>query len=109
MRVAGVGSVVTVSPRHRIADLERMARSRIARDGAAQFAAVTADRMQLARLRRLRGRLIHDLRLDVFYGDRVDGMSYLTVYPAGDRSAGIMGDPNGADDSEDYGAQPNRA
>ena len=61
-----------------------------------QFAAVTADRMQLTRLHRLRGRLIHDPGLDVFYGDRPGGVSYLTVYLAGDRSAGIMGEPNGA-------------
>jgi hypothetical protein len=80
-----------------------MARSRIARDGVTQFAAVTADRLQLARLHRLRGRLIHDPDLDAFYGDRPDGMSYVTVYPAGDRSAlGIMGEPNGAEDSEDF-------
>jgi hypothetical protein len=88
--MVSVGSVITVSPRDRIADLQRMAGARVKRDGVTQFAAVTADRMQLVRLRRLRGRLLASPGLDVFYGDRPDGMSYLTVYPAGDRSAGIF-------------------
>src|SRR5437764_15489441 len=98
----GAGSVITVSPRDRIGDLERMARTRTARDGVVQFGAVTADRMQLARLRRLRGRLVHVPAFDVFYGDRRDGMSYLTVYPAGERSAGIWGEPNGTENPESY-------
>jgi hypothetical protein len=98
-----------VSPRDRVADLERMARSRLARDGVTQFAAMTADRMQLARLHRLRGRLLHAPDLDVFYGDRPDGMSYLTVYPAGRLQAGIIGEPNGAENPEDYFAAPDSA
>jgi hypothetical protein len=75
-----------------------MAKSRVGRDGVAQFAAVTADRMQLARLHRLRGRLGHNLVLDVFYGDRPDGMSYLTVYPAGQRQAAVWGQPKGVEE-----------
>jgi hypothetical protein len=105
-RMVGMGSVVTVSPRDRLADLEQMARSRVERDGVAQFAAATADRLQMVRLRRLRGRLLATPDLDVFYGDRTDGYSYLTVYPPGERAAAVWGEPKGVENPEDYWDSP---
>jgi hypothetical protein len=98
----GTGSVVTVSPRDRIADLERLARMRVARDGVIEFAAVTADRMQMVRLRRLRGRLLADPSLGCYFAGRTDGASYLTVCLAGERPFGVIGQPNGVEDPEDY-------
>jgi len=84
-----------------------MARARIRRDGVTQFAAVNSSGRQLRLLRELRDRLAGDPALDVFYGDHLDGATYLTVYPAGDRSAaGIMGEPNGVESPEDYWAAP---
>jgi hypothetical protein len=77
------GMVITVSPRVRVADLERMARSRVARDGVAELAAVTADARQRRQLRRVGLRLAADPGLDVFFGDRSDGATYLTAFPAG--------------------------
>jgi hypothetical protein len=87
------GTVITVDPRVSITDLERLARVRISRDGVTQVAAATADRRQRAQVCRLRRRLVADPGLDVFFGDRPDGVTYLTAYPAGQRQQGVWGDP----------------
>jgi len=83
-----------------VAELERMARSHLARDGVAQFAAAAADGRQVAHLRRLRARLAADPELEVFFGDRPDGAVYLTVYPAGARRAAVWGVPRHLDDPD---------
>ena len=99
---AGVGSVVTVSTQGHADRYERMARRRVARDGVAALAAETSNGRQRRLLGRVRDGLASDAGLDVFYGDRRDGMSYLTVYLAGERSAGIWGEPNGTANPESY-------
>jgi hypothetical protein len=104
-----MGSVVTVSTRRRPDELESMARKRIARDGVTQLAAMTANGRQRRLLREVRDRLAGDPGLDVFFGDRPDGMSYLTAYPAGRLRAGIIGEPNGAENPEYYFAAPDSA
>ncbi len=92
MRGMGIGSVVTISPRVPVDELERRTRARIARDGVAVFAAVTADGRQRRHLLRLRARLVADPGLDVYGGTgRPDGTTWLTVCPAGGRPA-YMGD-----------------
>jgi hypothetical protein len=107
--MAGVGSVVTVSSRLRPDAVERMARARIARHGVAQLAAEASNWRQLRLLHEVRDQLAADPDLDVFYGERPDGYSYLTAYPAGQRRPGIMGEPNGAENPEDYFAAPGSA
>ena len=101
-RMRGVGSVVTVTTRLRAATLERMARSRLARDGAAQLAAETSNGRQRRLLQQVRENLAADAGLDVFCADRTDGYSYVTVRRAGERRCGIIGEPNGTSDPDDY-------
>ena len=101
--MAGMGSVVTVSTRVRPGEYERMAKSRAARDGVTQFAAVSSSGRQLRLLRQVRDHLAADSALDVFGGgdaDYGDGYTYLTVYPAGQRQAAVWGQPNGAEEAE---------
>lgn len=87
------GTVITISPRVSLADAERLARSRLARDGMVEFAAAVADGRQLAHLRRLWTRLVDDPGLMVFYADRLDGAVYLTLFNAGQRPpVGWFGD-----------------
>jgi hypothetical protein len=86
-----------------------MARSRVARDGVTQLAAETSNGRQVRLLRQVRDHLAADAGLDVGYGDRPDGYSYVTLCPAGARSVGIWGEPNGAEEPEEYWAPRNRA
>lgn len=87
------GSVVTISPRIPLAELERRLRARLARDGVAVLAAASADDRQRRYLRKLRARLAGDPGLSVFYGDRLDGATWLTVCRAGEeRLAAYFGD-----------------
>jgi hypothetical protein len=80
----GIASVVTISPRVPVAELERRARVRIERDGVAVFAAVTADSRQRAHLLRLRARLVADPAFKVIGGTgRPDGTTHLIVVTAG--------------------------
>jgi hypothetical protein len=102
--MVAVGSVITVSTRGRAEKFERMAKSRIERDGVTQLAAETSNRRQLRLLREVRDLLVTDPALEVFGpGDHGDGMSYVWVHPAGTRPAGVWGQPNGMteDDPED--------
>jgi hypothetical protein len=88
------GTVITVDPRIRVPTLVRIARERVARDGAVQFAAATADRRQRQQLRRLRDRLAADPALDVFGpSDHLDGAVYVWAHPVGTRQAGVWGSP----------------
>jgi integrase len=102
----GMGSVITVSTRVRPGELARLTRSRADRDRVAQFAAEASKPRQLWLLRQIRDDLLADPDLDVFYGERTDGYSYLTVYPAGERTAAIWGEPNGAGNPESYWDEP---
>lgn len=100
--MAGAGSVVSVSTRRsRPDDLERLARSRIARDGVTQLAAASSSGRQLRLLREVRDRLAADPALEVFGpSDHGDGISYVWAHPAGTRHAGVYGQPRGmADES----------
>jgi hypothetical protein len=51
--MSGMGTVRTLSPLVPLAELERRARTWLARDGTVAFSAATADRRQVAHLRRL--------------------------------------------------------
>jgi hypothetical protein len=102
-RMVGMGSVITISSRVRAGELERMARARAARDGVTQLAAETSNGRQLRLLRQVRDRLVADPGLEVFGpSDHGDGFSYVWAHPAGARHAGVIGQPNGAEDPEDY-------
>jgi hypothetical protein len=86
------GTVITVSPRVSLSDLERLARARLDRDGVAVFAAVTADGRQRHHLLRLRARLVADPALEVYGGTgRPDGTTGLTVFAAGGPRPGWFG------------------
>jgi hypothetical protein len=88
-----VGTVITLSPRIPVGDAVGIVTRRLAADGVAVLAAATADRRQVSSLRRLRARLVTDPCLSVFYGDHLDGATYLTVCRAGEeRSAAYFGD-----------------
>jgi hypothetical protein len=88
------GTVITVDPRVSVADYERLAKVRTARDGAVQFAAPAADRRRRRQLRRLRDRLVAGPALDVFGpSDHGDGGVYIWVQPAGARHAAVWGYP----------------
>ncbi len=85
------GSVITVSSRISLPELERRVRERVARDGVAPLAAVSGR--QRTHLHRLRQRLVADPGLDVIGGTaRPDGTTWLTVFAAGQPRAGFMGD-----------------
>ena len=85
------GSVITVSSRIPLAELERRVRERVARDGVAPLAAVSAR--QRGHLVQLRAKLVADPRLDVYGGTvRPDGTTWLIVCPAGGRP-GWWGEP----------------
>jgi hypothetical protein len=92
--------MVTVSPRVPVVKLERIARSRVARDGGAVFAGLSADRRQRAQLLRLGGRLAADPGLVVLGGnDRADGTVQVIVFRAGQqRPVTWRGGPKGAPD-----------
>jgi hypothetical protein len=77
------GTVITLSPHLPLDRAERLVRERVARDGAVELAAKTADRRQVRQLRRLSLRLAADPSLWVFRKDRPDGGTYLTVIRAG--------------------------
>jgi len=98
-----MGSVITVTTRLRPGALERMARSRLDRDGVAQFAAETSNGRQRRLLRQVRDSLAADADLDVFYADRTDGTTYCTVYWAGERQAAIWGTPRHLQDEDPDG------
>ena len=95
--VAGIGSVVTVSTRLRPAELERLARARLARDGVTQLAAQVSNGRQVRLLLAVRDRLVADPALSVYGSgqDYGDGMTYVSVHPAGTRPKGVMGQPRG--------------
>src|SRR5579864_9753625 len=103
----GIGSVITVSSRVRAGELERMARARIGRDGVTRLAAKTSNGRQRRLLEQVSDRLVADPALDVFGpGDHGDGLTYVWAHPAGARYAGVWGQPNGAENPEDYWAAP---
>jgi hypothetical protein len=75
-------TVITLSSRISLAELERRVRERVARDGVAPMAAVSGR--QRTHLLRLRARLVADPALVVIGGTvRPDGTTWLTVFPAG--------------------------
>ncbi len=86
-------TVITVSPRESLARLELLVRTRLDRDGVAVLAGNKADRRQRQQLRRIRARLAADPELDVYFGDRPDGTSQVTVFRAGKHDAGWWGEP----------------
>jgi hypothetical protein len=86
-------TVITLSPRVHVDDLVRLVLTRVERDHVAKVAARRQDVRQVRQLRRLARRLASDDELDVSSGDRTDGTTCLTVFPAGQRSAGVWGDP----------------
>jgi hypothetical protein len=86
------GSVITVSSRIPLDELERRVRERVRRDGVAPLAAVSAR--QQGHLLRLRALLVDDPGLDVYGGTiRPDGSIWLIVCPAGGRP-GYWGEPH---------------
>jgi hypothetical protein len=87
------GTVLTLSPRMPLDRAEQIVRARVERDGVAKLYAAASDGRQVAHLRRLFHRLDSDGGLDVSSGDRTDGTVCLTVWPAGQRAAGVWGDP----------------
>ena len=87
------GSVVTISPRVHLGDLERLARTRLARYGVAVFAAVTADGRQRHHLRKLGERLAGDPAFEVHGGPQTDGTTSLIVFAAGGPRPGWFGGP----------------
>jgi hypothetical protein len=87
------GTVITLSPLIPANDAVGIVMRRLAADGVAVLAVATADRRQVSSLRRVRARLVTDPGLSVFYGDHLDGATYLTVCRAGEeRSIAYMGD-----------------
>jgi hypothetical protein len=81
-----MGTVITLSPRKPLADAERLARSRLSRDGSVQFVARTADRRQVAELRRLYGRLLGTGAIPgvlMSLADRPDGTTRLSMFREG--------------------------
>lgn len=84
------GTVITVSSRVSLAELDRRVRERVSRDGVAPLAAVSGR--QRSHLLRLRSLLTADPGLDVYGGTRrPDGTTWLIVLPAGARHAGWYG------------------
>jgi hypothetical protein len=88
-----MASIITLSPWMPLDRAERLARASVARDGVAEYAAKTADRLQVRQLGRLRGRLAADEGLWVFWRASGDGATYLTVLPAGSGPVGWRGEP----------------
>ena len=89
-----MGAVITVTTRAQAADYARMARARVRRDGVAELAAETSRPRPVRLLREVAGRLAADPGLDVYYGPRTDGVTYLTAFPAGQsRPIWWSGDP----------------
>jgi len=87
------GTVVTISPLMHVAEIVLRTRARVERDGVAELAAATADRRQVAHLRRVGKRLAADKSLECYLADRTDGATYLTVFAAGQKHRpGVMGD-----------------
>jgi hypothetical protein len=85
-------TVITVSSRISVGELERIVRERVARDGVAALAAVSGR--QRTHLLRLRARLVADPALAVYGGTtRPDGTVPLTVFAAGGPRPGWMGGP----------------
>jgi hypothetical protein len=83
-----LGTVITISPRVPVAELERRARALVARDGVAVYAAVTADGRQRHHLLRLRKLLAAGPGLDVYGGTgRPDRTTWLIVCQTGGRPA----------------------
>ena len=94
--MAGTGFVITVSTHSRPARFERMARSRLERDGVTRLAAQTSSARALHLLWQVRNCLAADPALDVFGpSDHGDGFSYVWAHPAGTRHAGVWGQPRG--------------
>ena len=86
-------TVITLSPRVPVAEIERRIQARVDRDGVAEVAAATGDGRQVAYLRRISRRLAADPALECYFADRMDGATYLTVFAAGKRPAGWWGEP----------------
>lgn len=106
-------TVITISPRVPVAELERRARALIERDGVAVYAAVTADGRQRRHLLRLRSRLTAGPALDVYGGTgRPDGTTWLIACPAGTRPAWLgeaRTDEPDEDPDGDYWSAPGPA
>jgi hypothetical protein len=84
-------TVITLSPRIPVAEIERRTRALVARDGVAELAADSADARQVAQLRRVARRMAADPGLECYLADRTDSATYLTVFMAGKRDAGWWG------------------
>ena len=94
------GTVITVSSRISLAELERRVRERVTRDGVAPLAAVSGR--QQTHLLRLRARLVTDAALWVAGGTgRPDGTTWLIVVLAGSTHAGYFGDARTGQPDED--------
>lgn len=87
---------ITVSPRVRVEDLCRLAKTRLKRDGVAQLVAASGDKRQVRQLRRVAGRLASDGDvLCVPLKDNGQGGIYLSVIPrTGYAVAWYPGTPN---------------
>ena len=100
--IVDMGTVITISPRESLDKVERHSRTRIERDGVVEVAAGTSDGRQIRQLRRLTSRLAADPDLDVFYGERTDGNTYVTVHERANRASrrglGSWGDPKTVED-----------
>jgi hypothetical protein len=78
-------TLITVSPRVHVEDLERMVRSRVARDGVAALVAPSGDPRQRRQLDRLVERLANDAQLDCYLADHPDGTALLSVFRRAER------------------------
>jgi hypothetical protein len=102
--VAGMGSVITVSTRLRPEALERLARSRVGRDGVTRLAAETSNGRARRLLVQVRQPLAADPALNVFGpSDYNDGFTYVWVQSAAARHAGVWGGPRGAAEDDPAG------
>jgi hypothetical protein len=72
-------TVVTISARVNVRELERLARARVDRDGVAPLAAPTASRRQVQQLHHLKHRLSGDDSLDCYSAEHGDA-AHLTVF-----------------------------
>jgi hypothetical protein len=94
------GTVITVSSRISVAELERRVRERVARDGVAALAAVSSR--QRGHISGLLKRLATDPGLDVYGGTiRPDGTVNLIVFAAGGPRPGWFGGVAGVVEDED--------
>jgi hypothetical protein len=104
--MAGTGSVITVSTRGRPAKFERMAKSRVDRDGVTRLAAQTSNGRQRRLLREVRDLLVANPGLEVAGpSDQGDGFTYVWVQSVGTRHAGVWGGPRGAAEEDPAGVQ----